>query len=107
MKYLRILILLAFVISVSCSAGVSTNSISATPTPRQTTPLAATAPPVETPISTKEKRPLQVIKGGPLCESYLLAKIDSLRAPRTQLVRLKGFSPKNETLSSELKKWLE
>ena len=107
MKCRIILIFLFFITNMSCSAEVSTDSVKATSTPRQTTSVAGTTQPTETPASTKESRPSQVIKGGPLCENYLLAKIGLLKAPGTQLVKLKGFSAKNETLSPDLKKWLE
>jgi len=107
MKCQIILIVLFFITNTSCSTEAPTNSVKVTPTPRQTTPVATIAQPAGTPASPNENRPSQVIKGGPLCENYLLAKIDLLKDPRTQLVKLKGFNAKNETLSPDLKKWLE
>jgi len=107
MKCRIVLIFLFLITTMSCSAEVSTDSVKVSPTPRQTAPVATTSQPVETPASRNENRPSRVIKGGPLCENYLLAKIGSLKDPDTQLLKLKGFSVKKEALSPDLKKWLK
>ena len=104
----RIILIFSFVVTaMSCSAEVATDSVKETPTPRQTTPVTTITQPAGTPTSSNEKRPLQVIKGGPLCENYLLAKIGSLKARGTQQMKLKDFRTQIETLSPDLKKWLE
>lgn len=49
----------------------------------------------------------RVRDGGEFCENYLLKKIAKTRAEGSRIVKLKVFNADDETLSPELKKWLE
>lgn len=48
-----------------------------------------------------------LIKGGEICEDYLLQKITKEKAEGSRIAKLKAFNTNDETLSPDLKKWLE
>lgn len=52
------------------------------------------------------KKP-NIIKGGVICEDYLLKKIAAEKAEDSQMVKLTAFNTDEETLSPDLKKWLD
>jgi hypothetical protein len=55
-----------------------------------------------------ENPPVRYIKGsGKFCEKYLLKKIAKEKSANSRLVKLKNFNPEDETLSLNIKKWLE
>jgi hypothetical protein len=57
-------------------------------------------------VSTNAQKPV-VTKGGELCENYLLKKIANDKATGSRVVKLKSFDTSQETLSPEIKKWLQ
>lgn len=58
--------------------------------------------------TSKNSSSIRRIKdGGEFCEKYLLRKIAKEKFADSQLIRLKNFNPKDETLSPNVKKWLE
>lgn len=63
--------------------------------------------PVKPDIS-ENNSPIRYIKnGGEFCEKYLLRKIAKEKSADNRLVKLKNFNPEDETLSPNVKKWLE
>jgi hypothetical protein len=55
-----------------------------------------------------ENPPVRYIKGsGKFCEKYLVKKIAKEKSANSRLVKLKNFNPEDETLSLNIKKWLE
>lgn len=109
MKGQVILVLLFGIASISCSGEISTHSVQMTPTPSEILPPPTTTQlqPTGTAALRDANRPPRTIKGGPLCENYVLAKIAALKTRGSQLVKLKGFNTQNEIISPDLKKWLE
>ncbi len=60
------------------------------------------------PEVSENNPPIRYIKGGgEFCEKYLLKKITKEKSAGSRLVKLKNFNPEDETLSSNVKKWLE
>lgn len=60
------------------------------------------------PNFSKNNSSIRRIKGGGQnCENYLLKKIAKERSADSQLVILKKFNPEDETLSPNVKKWID
>ncbi len=56
----------------------------------------------------ENEQTIHLIKGGgEFCEDYLLKKVGKERAEGSRIVKLKAFNANDETLSSELKEWLQ
>lgn len=56
----------------------------------------------------RKKQPIHFIKnGGELCENYLLKTIAKENFDGNQVSKLKNFNPDDETLSPELREWLD
>ncbi len=63
--------------------------------------------PVKSDVS-ENNPPIRYIKGGgEFCEKYLLKKIAKEKSADSRLVKLKNFNPEDETLSPNVKQWLE
>jgi hypothetical protein len=57
---------------------------------------------------SKNNSSIRCIKnGGQFCENYLLKKIAKEKSADSQLVRLKNFNSEDETLSPNVKKWID
>jgi hypothetical protein len=71
------------------------------------------APPSDNKVPVKSdvpesNPPIRYIKGsGEFCEKYLLKKIAKEKSAVSRFVKLKNFNPEDETLSPNVKKWLE
>lgn len=104
-----ILMILLFSILWSCSRGESARLAEQSQTPNvagKSTP-ANVAVNAQTPVVVKgDEKPI-VIKGGENCEEYLLKKIAKEKAEGSGTVKLKTFNTDDETLSPELKQWLQ
>src|SRR5687767_7231519 len=57
-------------------------------------------------IAVNAQKPV-LIKGGEICEDYLLEGISKEKAEGSRIVKLRAFNTSNEMLSPDLKKWLE
>ena len=103
-------IILSFFILCGCSAGELTRSGEQSQTPAAVgngTPTPAVViNGKSTNIAVNAQRPV-LIKGGEICEGYLLQKIAEEKAGGSRMVKLKAFNTNDETLSPDLKKWLE
>jgi hypothetical protein len=97
---LSLIIFLAFIFW-GCSEGEA-----ARPVERSQTPAVAGKGTPPNVIENSET--IRLVKGGGgFCEDYLLKKVDEERAKDGHVVKLKAFNPDDETLSPELKEWLQ
>lgn len=109
-KVIRLMsIIISLFILWGCSRGELTRSVEQNQTPAAVGNGAT--PEVfrngnTTNIAVNAQKPV-LIKGGEICEDYLLQKITKEKAEGSRMVKLKAFNTDDETLSPDLKKWLE
>lgn len=104
------LLLISFLLFIlwGCSTGESARLVepSRTPVAENSMPASIVVN-AQTPIVAENNEKTVVIKGGEICEEYLLKKIAKEKAEGSRMVKLKSFNIDDETLSSNIKKWLE
>lgn len=104
-----LLIILLFFILWGCSQGEQVRLIEQSQTPNvigNGTP-ANVAVSAQTPVVVESNEKPVVIEGGELCEEYLLRKIAKEKAEGSRIAKLKAFNTDDESLSPELKEWLQ
>jgi hypothetical protein len=104
-------VILLSIILWGCSRGEPTRAVEQNQAPAINVAIDAQTPALPTSAQTavdahRDKKP-DIIKGGEVCEGYLLKKITKEKAEDGRQVKLEAFNTGDEALSPDLKEWLE
>jgi len=112
-EMLTTMVLLTVFLWYGCPDRNSVNSFSS-PSPSRTVEsvdlVMANSPspsPSPSPVPTRSQAKITSIKGGPICQDYILQKVAKEKTSASKLARLRSFNTKDKTLSQDLVKWLE
>lgn len=119
---MKITSLISIILSFFTLCGCSTSEMAHSIEPSKTPALVGNGTPVnvavilpkpnvnansQTLVVERNKKPTFTKSSDGLCENYLLKKINEEKANGSRILRLKTFNPDDETLSPELKEWLQ